>query len=290
MSQEKVGETVLGQPIYDYVAGERAFMLSNADGVSTSKVLSMTIDKRFDWGLDLLFGYAYTEAEDVNPMTSFVAESGWTNVATNDVNFPSRGISDYVVPHRFTLRASFAREFFGDNSTRFTAVMYSKEGQPGSYVFDANGGLEGNSRNARSLLYIPDGAGDPNVVFDPGFDQAAFFDWVNARGLGTGFIPRNNDNAKWSTRLDFRVDQELPLFFDDLKARAYLKIYNFGNMLNKDWGRQYDARFSPVTVVNGGIDDQGRYEFNQFFGGDITDLQEFSSLWELRMGIEINFR
>ncbi|MGB5411457.1 MAG: carboxypeptidase regulatory-like domain-containing protein [Woeseiaceae bacterium] len=290
MSQEQVGETVLNQPIYDYVAGERAFMLSNADGVSTSKVLSMTIDKRFDWGLDLLFGYAYTEAEDVNPMTSFVAESGWTNVATNDVNFPSRGISDYVVPHRFTLRASFAREFFGDNSTRFTAVMYTKQGQPGSYVFDANGGLEGNNRNARSLLYIPDGAGDPNVVFDPGFDQAAFFEWANARGLGSGFIPRNNQNAKWSTRLDFRVDQEVPLFFDDLKARAYLKIYNFGNMLNKDWGRQYDARFSPVTVVNGGIDAQGRYEFDQFFGGDITDLQEFSSLWELRMGIEINFR
>ena len=93
----------------------------------------------------------------------------------------------------------------------------------------------------------------------------------------------------------YRVDQEFPLFVENLKGRVFMKIYNLGNLLNDDWGRQYDAPFASIRVVDGDYDPSGNsgvgvFNYEEFNPGDPTDLQTFRSLWEIRMGIEINFR
>ena len=290
VSQDQVGTTILGQPVIDFARGSDNFMLSNDSGSANSTVFSLTLDKAFDWGLDVRFGYAFTEGEDVSPMTSFTAGSSWENLATNDPLNPTRGNSNYVTPHRLTLRLGFAREFFGDNTTRITLMAYRKEGQPASLTMFSDG-LEGDANN-RHLLYVPTGAGDPAVNFGANFPQQEFFDFAAANGLAGGtFAERNGVNATWSSRVDLRVDQEIPLFVDDLKARGFVKIYNLGNMLNSDWGRQYDAPFSSVRVVDGFYDPGADvYNYNSFSAADPSDLQTFPSLWEVRAGIEINFR
>ncbi len=106
VSQEIVGFTTAGGPIYDFTNGEENFMLTNSEFDAASDVLSLLITKRWDWGLDASFGYAYTDGEDVSPMTSSVAFSNFTNLALIDLNNPRPGKSNYVVPHRFSLRAS----------------------------------------------------------------------------------------------------------------------------------------------------------------------------------------
>jgi len=295
VSQDQIGTTPLGTPVYGYVRGEDNYMLSNTTGNASATVFSLTLDKAFDWGLDLRFGYAYTDGEDVSPMTSFTAQSSYGNLATNNPNNPSAGDSNYITPHRLTLRAGFAREFFGDNTTRITLMAYAKEGQPSTFTMFSDG-LIGDDFNSRHLLYIPTGAADPAVVFGPNFDQAAFSAFAASKGFAPGtFASRNSANADWSNRFDLRIDQEFPLFVDNLKGRVFVKFYNIGNLLNDDWGRQYDAPFASIRVVDGDYDAAGNggvgvFNYNEFNPGDETDLQTFSSLWEIRMGIEINFR
>ena len=289
LSQDIVGQTAAGQPIYDFVPGlgESNFMLTNSDDDGYSTLMSVLFNKNFDFGLDLSLGYAYTEAEDVSPMTSFTAGSSFDNLATLDINNPSPGVSNYVTPHRFTLRAIYEAEWFGDNTTRFTLSGVAQEGQPVSYVMGSDA-LEGDQFFGRHLLYIPTGPTDPNVIFDPGFDQQAFFDWVAREGLGSGFQKRNDHHAKWSSRLDFMVSQDIA-FTDELSGRLYLKIYNFTNLLNDDWGKQYDAQFFNQEIVDIDLGPNGEYVFLDFSDRDINDLQEFRSLWEMRMGIQVNF-
>ena len=223
-------------------------------------------------------------------MTSFTAGSSWENLATNSPLNPTRGNSNYITPQRLTLRLGFDRDFFGDNTTRITLMAYRKEGQPASLTMFGNG-LEGDP-NGRHLLYVPTGASDPAVVFGPNFAQQEFFDYAAANGVAPGnFAERNSVNATWSTRLDLRIDQEFPLFVENLKGRAFVKIYNLGNMIDDDWGRQYDAPFSSLTVVQGDYDATNDvYNYSEFEAGEVSDLQTFSSLWEVRAGIEINFR
>jgi len=106
-------------------------------------------------------------------------------------------------------------------------------------------------------------------------------------------VNRNTVDTKDSWRFDLRIDQEIPLFVDGLKARGFLKIYNFSNLLNSDWGRQYDARFdssSVVTVTD--VDAQGAYVYDSFRTGNksVTSLQNTASVWEIRLGLDISFR
>ncbi|MEX2494733.1 MAG: carboxypeptidase regulatory-like domain-containing protein [Woeseia sp.] len=289
LSQSVVGQTIIGQPIYDFTNGQDNLMLTNAVADGSSDLFSITLRKDFDWGLDLMAGYAYTDAEDVSPMTSSVAGSNFDNLATNDINNPAAGTSNYVVPHRMTFRASYATEFFGDYTTRATMFAFASEGQPQSYVM-GSGDLEGDGFFGRHLLYVPTGPSDPNVIFDSGFQSAEFFDWVNREGLSPGLQPRNAQHGEWSRRVDFRIDQEFPTFAGDTRGRLFLKVYNLGNLINDDWGKVNDAQFFSVQVVNSSVDPAtGQYIFESFSDRTIDDVLENRTLWSVRLGIEIDF-
>ncbi len=289
VSQEISGFTVAGAPIYDYVPGRGRdnLMLTNSGRNPTSTSASIVLRKEFDSGLDVLLGYAYTQAEDVSPMTSSTAGSNFGNTALLDINDPVVGPSNYVVPHRFTLRALYTANWFGEYETRIALNGFAQEGQPQSYTLDTND-LEGD-RSRRHLLYVPTGPNDPAVVFGPAFDQDAFFAFVGREGLAPGFVGRNAKHARWTTRWDLRIDQELPTFVDGLTGRAFLKIYNLGNFLNKDWGKVYDAQFFSIDVVDAQVNAQGQYVYTSFTDRQLTNLVENRSLWEIRAGLEIRF-
>jgi outer membrane receptor for ferrienterochelin and colicin len=303
LSQEVVGTTAIGTPIYAFTNGSDNLMLTNSGENPVSNVFSIVAQKSFeDWGIDLLFGYAYTDAEDVSPMTSAVAVSNFDNTALLDVNNPRAANSNYVVPQRFTMRVNWERALFGDNLTRVTLFGYLNEGQPQSWGFagsatgdceDATGldcvRIEGDGFFGRHLLYIPNGANDDAVVFGPDFDQAEFFAWVASEGLSPGITKRNDFNADWSTRFDLRIDQELPLP-GDFSGRVYFKVYNFGNMLNDDWGKITDAQFfTPVPVSGAIIEDTGQLWYGNFSERSIDRVYPNRSLWEARLGIDIRF-
>lgn len=287
LSQSIVGTTTAGTPIYDYTNGQDNYLLTNSGESPESSTLSLVLRKQFESGLDLLVGYAYTDAEDVSPMTSSTAGSNFSNTATVDINNPGVGPSNYVTPHRFTLRALYSDQFFGELETRVAVNMIAQEGQPTSYVMDTFD-LSGD-RSRRHLLYVPTGPNDPNVVFAPGFQTEAFNAFVDREGLAPGFVGRNSQQARWTNRIDVRVDQEIPTFIDGVSGVAFLKIYNFGNFLNDDWGKVYDATFFSQDVVDVSINDSGQFVYENFGDRDINQLVTNRSLWELRMGVEVRF-
>ena len=187
-----------------------------------------------------------------------------------------------------TLKASYSANLIGDLETRITLMGYASEGQPQSYVM-GSGDLEGDGFFGRHLLYVPTGASDPNVVFDPGFDQAAFFAFVDREDLGAGFTRRNETHAKWSNRFDLRIDQELPTFTDLASARLFVKIYNLGNLISDKYGTVNDAQFFSVQVVESDVNSAGQFVYEEFNSGTIDDVLEIRSLWALRVGIDVTF-
>ena len=222
-------------------------------------------------------------------MTSATAGSNFSNTALLDINDPRPGTSNYEVPHRFTIAASYATNLFGDYETRISANAFVQEGQGQSYVMNG-GDLEGDGFFGRHLLYVPTDANDPNVVFDPAFPTDEFFAFVDREGLGRGgFVGRNSVNAKWSDRLDLRIDQEIPTFLDGTRGRLFIKFRNLGNLINDDWGTQYDAEFFSVEVLDADVNEAGQFVFNDFTDLSVTDIVEIPSLWSVRVGLEIDF-
>ncbi|WP_290502225.1 TonB-dependent receptor, partial [Hyphomonas sp. UBA5107] len=83
---EQTGTTTVDgreYPTYSSVR-EAAFVLTNAKEDAKSLLVSGSISKSYDFGLDWALGYAYTDAEDVHPMTSSVAFSNYVNRAFGD--------------------------------------------------------------------------------------------------------------------------------------------------------------------------------------------------------------
>ena len=75
-----------------------------------------------------------------------------------------------------------------------------------------------------------------------------------------------------------------------MKARAFLKIYNFGNLLNDDWGLVTDAEYSPRAIIGDlSVNGAGQYVYGDFRNRSINDVRSTSSLYEIKAGIEVRF-
>jgi len=284
-----------GRPIYDSVNGRRQdFMLTNVKGDSGHREsFSLALSKSHDFGLDWTLAYAYTNTEEVSPMTSSVAFSNYLNNTTDPEN-PGLGTSNYEIPHRFTLRLSYTVELFDNLKTRFSVFGSANEGRPYSYTFDG-GSMFGDSVGFidRHLLYIPDGANDPNVVYGPDFDQDAFFSYLESEGLtkfGGKAMPRNSINSDWWTKFDIKISQELPAFAEGHRAKAFFVIENFGNFLNDDWGVMYETSFPRAQeMVDASINENGQYVYEEFIQPTGQTRVADASLWEMRFGIRYDF-
>lgn len=272
------------------------FILGNVDGGDSKQTaLSFSLSKDYDFGLDWTLGYSYVKAEDVSPMTSSVAFSNFANIAVSDANNPGRAISNYQIPQRFVLKVGYSKQFFGDYDTRFTLFGSSNKGRPYSYVFDNDDGdIFGDGIDRRHLLYMPTGPSDPNVQFDAGFDQAAFFAFANQEGLsgyGGQIVPRNEFDSPWWTKFDLRISQEIRGFRPDDRASAFFVIENLGNLINDEWGILEEVGFPrSLNIVDADYDAAAnQYIFQSFSETSVARRQTDASLWEVRVGVKYKF-
>jgi outer membrane receptor for ferrienterochelin and colicin len=272
------------------------YILDNVPG-SDGELMSFsaTLRKVHDFGLDWTLGYAFTDSTEVSPMTSSVAFSNYFNQSVADPNDPGAARANYEMRHRIILKLGYQADWFGDNTTRFTLFGATNKGRPYSATFSEQAmficGPFFCPDDDRSLLYMPDGASDPNVVFDPGFDQDAFFAWANKNDLtkyGGGIVNRNKLSSDWWTKFDLRISQEIPGFGQNQKASIYFTIENLGNLLNDDWGVLYERSFPRAAPVVEASLVNDQYVFEQF----IPQSQSRStraSLWKMRIGFQYNF-
>ena len=296
-TMQQTGTAPDGRPIYtDPRRFNSDYVLTNVQGSDARSLqFSINLSKFYDNGFDWSVGYAYTDAEDVSPMTSSVAFSNYANIAVDDPNGPSRATSNYNIPHRFTFRLGYSAYWWGDNRTNFTLVGAHSEGRPFSYTFTGDDGdTFGDFISGRHLLYVPDGPDDPLVTYADGFNQEAFFETLRNTGLDKyagGIAPRNAFDSDWWTYYDLRIEQEFPGFKEGHKFAGFIIFKNLCNLLNSEWCVLREASFPRSQgIVDMEISEDGTQyiyeEFNEPQGqGRVSD----PSLWEIRVGVTYRF-
>lgn len=286
------------------------FLLTNADDKGSALVLSAGVSKDFDWG-NWGVGYAYTEAKDVNPMTSSVAFSNNANYATSDILNPGLATTNYEIPHRFTFNLNLRKDLIEDLTTTFSIFGSHSQGRPFSYTFqncdDTGTGqrcagedvaqFEGGYDDIRrQLLYVPTGPNDPLVMWADPAEQSAFFAWAAENGLDQyagGIAPRNAFNSDWWTKIDLKIKQEFPGFRSGDKASAFIVLENALNFIDSDWGVLRQTAFPStentldVSFADG---DTSQYIYRNFRpnAGD-GQVQAGASTWEVRFGVNYDF-
>ncbi len=270
-----------GRPIYanlDDLGISNAIALTNFDDGS-STTLSASLSKDYDNGLGFFVSYAFQDIEGVTPGTSSRGVSNFRAIRDFDRNNPSAGVSEFQIEHAFKVNLSYEKEIFGDLESRFNLFGQITSGSPFTYAFEtfrnADNALFGSSGDGEDpsgtdLLYVPAISGgvinDANVVVTSAFandtfdGEAAFVDFVNARGLSQGIQERNNDEGPWNQRWDFQYQQELPFFNDfaakyvgENKLKFVFDVQNVGNLLNDEWGTRVNAPSFPQGTLNADI-------------------------------------
>jgi hypothetical protein len=312
-----------GRLRYNVLAGQGATTNTDILMTNTNRGYSWNVVTRFDkrWTNGFRVGGSYTfqRARDVNPGTSSVAFSNYTNAASGfDSNDAEYGISNYQRDNAYRLMASYDFNLFGDNNTRVEFFFNSQSGQRFSYTMadQASGNLRSNvfgvtGSNNRYLMYVPNVSSisaDPRVSYAPGFDFAGLQNFVQNSELNKyqgGIAPKNIGRTPRYNRLDLAFKQELPFIIGG-KIELTADLENVLNLVNKDWGVIRQVAFPYYgTAVNvvclqtpGGATATVSQPCQQYqfanragttFQAPTQGVNLNGSLWAVRFGARVKF-
>lgn len=272
-----------------------------------SHVASFALSKRFDRGmfteggsLNIALGYAFTDSNDARNNSSATATSSYDITAAFDRQAPDVSTALTESRHNFTLALNLKEQFFGDYDTSMGLFFSARSGRPYSLTFN-NGAVFNDSASGvdNALLYVPTGITDPNI--SPTSNAAAVTSLLNYLGTtNCKFTPgqsikRNSCVNDTVFDLDLRFSQELPgpgrLFGVEDKLELFADFDNFLNFIDSSENvfRRRGGSAGLVTLVDGGVDTQGRYIISNFNPDDDNSIGFSSSVWRIQLGVRYKF-
>lgn len=291
-----------------------AILLNNTrKGYSYS--LTGQLQKNWNFGLSSMFAYTYGKSTDINSGTSSTALSNYSFVQiVNNPNDPPLVYSNYDVRHRLVGSLSYGVRY-GKNKafgTSISIVYVGKSGTPFTYLY--NGDLNGDGNTGNDLLYVPRNASEVKlvpfysrnssnqVVITPGSPTPAE-QWTALNAfiesdpylskIRGQYTERNGARMPWEHQFDLSLLQDLGLVGKSNRNSIQLSINitNIGNLINKDWGKQYFLSNTSSTVVayNTTQSSDRGFNFRTPTGGVVYGLSSFLSRWQGQVGVRYNF-
>ncbi len=327
LRREVIGNAADGRPIYgdfgcasdpattDPIAQCRSILnydiLMTNTGEGTNHSFAFSLDKDWDLGaggeLSTAISYTRQRSRTVSDALSSTPTSLVGREQTFDRNNPGLGRSSFETENRGTLTVTWRKTFFDNLPTTASVFIQRQSGKPFGYSFNAPsnalgdtfGGNEPIDDDDTQLLYVPSGAGDPNVIFASGFDVAAFDALVDGNPCLSAFrgqiVSQNACNSRYTTRADLRLTQAIRLnsvpFLGESSFKIYLDVENLGNLLNDDWGRVDLIGFpftNQLVSLDPDLGPNGELIFNSFRDESPTVLN-IPSLWKIQLGASFSF-
>jgi outer membrane receptor protein involved in Fe transport len=234
--------------------------VTNASGDYTYSITGQ-LQKSFTDNFEGSAAYTFMRARDVVSTTSSTQGSNYRYQRSvsgflDDLTVTK---SKYDQPHRIIATGTYRFPTLTDVSVIYTG----NSGSPYDYVYGSTGGTTGDlnadGQSQQDLLYVPTDARDQNQILFQGYNGTApgktsaqaiadaaamanaFENFINdtpclneARGT---ILTRNACRNPWVNQFDVSFAQTLSAKrFQSLQVR--LDIINFGNLLNRNWGKQ----------------------------------------------------
>ena len=305
---------------------DNAVLVSNAkERKGFTYNYTVSLDKRYTKGFQFNVSYNYGQSVVLHEPTSSVNYSQWRFVETvNGRNYITRSQSDFSPAHRVIAFASKKFSYLNDAmATTISLVFTGQSGSPISYVYaQASGTNPGPVRDDPSggndLVYIPTATELQSMIFTTNTVNGVAYTQQQQRDLFEQFIQnnkylskrrgqyteRNGDRLPFTKLLDVKFMQDFNLRINKkvLQFQITYDIFNFSNMLNRDWGRTYFVSNDNQQIlrfagyVNATTNLTPQYQFNPTFqqpGSDnnisTSSAPSYSARWTSQLGLRFNF-
>ncbi len=290
-------------------------VLRNADrGYSYN--LTAQVQKPFDNGLDFNVAYTYGRSFAINDGTSSQLNSIWAfNEGVNGANNLDLSESDFSLGHRILASVSYRIDYAKYLASTVSLIYTGVSGRPYSYTIDNSFSMVGDGSGDNSLLFVPRTQED--IVFVQDGDETPEQQWIRFNRfieedpyLSTRrgkYAERNAARSPFEHVLDLRFLQDVYIKVGENThtLQLSLDIFNFTNLLNKDWGRRYSTGFSAEELIEfqGFVDpDNGDFtptyqlnfpeeiqDYDDLWDRQIQDSSTYSSRWQMQVGIRYIF-
>lgn len=304
------------RPIYDRrdeiddTYGRILLASNTSEGYTYNFTASIT--KPFTEGISGSLAYSFGDSFSVFDGTSSQNSSQWRGLhSVGGRNFDQPlSRSDFSQGHRVIGFGTYAASWLGRNLKTTISLFYEgQSGRPYSYIYNDNGNLTSEDSRERSLIYVPANQNDI-VLVDDGTRTAAqqwqeLDDFINSDDyLSTRrgeYAERNESRAPATHVIDLKLLQDFNLMAGGKKHtfQFSLDVFNFTNLINKDWGRRrfvpgfgsfelidfegFEDNTNTPTFTYGGLDDN-----NTATGIDDGGIQ--SSRWQMQIGLRYIFK
>jgi len=253
--------------------------------------------------------HAYGESTVLFDATSSQNSSQWNSIETVNGSNRIGGLSrsDFDQGHRILGITTFDFKWNKNLKTKLGFYYEGSQGTPFSYVYNDNGNLLRDSFSESALIYVPANQSEINFVSTPGgLNAQQQWEALNAFVEGNDYLrsrrgtyaERNGDRLKWSHIIDLKFAQEITFNSGNKKHTFEITadIFNFTNLINKDWGKRYFATFDQVQLIDhvgflpDGTTPTFRYNPNaEKTLNQIDDAGVNSSRWQAQLGVRYTF-
>lgn len=279
--------------------------------------LTASLAKKFDFGLDASLAYTYGDAYALSEGTSSQNSSQWRGQmsAADGRNNPVFGRSDFALGHRVIGALSYRLNWTSDKNVATTITLFydGNTGAPYSYVIGGNNGRNineetGSTSANRALIWVPGSRDEINLVqvgSGPSPDQQ--WEQLNAfiesdpylSKHRSQYVEKNSNFGPFISYIDLSVRQDLGVKLGNKSHKLQLSwdVFNLANLLNKSWGVRYSipGDFNYFYLYNfvgyeaDGTTPQFNYSYGDKTGTDILNINDFSSRWQMRLGVRYIF-
>ncbi|MGV8134621.1 MAG: TonB-dependent receptor domain-containing protein [Mangrovibacterium sp.] len=270
-----------------------------------------------DWsnGLYTALAYNYGWSKSLNDGESSQNSSQWRVANAQGRNRPDLGRSVYDLGHRVIASVSYKWEYSKFANTTFSVFYNGQSGQTYSFGYD-NGVLpfagpagDNTDKYNLTLLYIPENQDD--IILADNGNYTATQQWNDLNQFIEGhkslrkhkgeYFERGSQRMPFENIVDVKVMQEFKFKVSptrENRIQVALDIFNFTNMLNKDWGRMHYAvgDYNVYRLLKfAGYQSDGTtptYQYihnneNDSYGIDDSGLQ--SSRWQAQFSVRYIF-
>jgi len=250
--------TAAGTPVLKPGGRSQIFDVTNQ---SNDYAYSLTggIQRRYLNNYEGSIFYTYTRAYDVQSFTSSTAFSQirFGRAWGGDLNDQTATRSSFEQRHRIVGQGTYSFPSLTDVSL----IYMGEAGAPYTYI--ASGDLNGDGLTLNDPIYVPKDATNPaemrfntasfgGVSYTPAQQAQAFENFINgedclsqSRGK---LLQRNSCVSPFVNTLNLSARQSFrSLRFRNISFQA--DVFNFLNLINKNWGLQQTPGTSPITLL-----------------------------------------
>ena len=146
------------------------------------------------------------------------------------------------------------------------------------------------------MIYVPASASE--ITLDDPANYAALEAYINGNEYLSSrkgqYAERNGEMGPWSDIIDLRIVQDIAVNVGNTNNTLQITadIFNFGNLLNEEWGRKFYAGNTEILGVTSAPKSTAptfQVRDSDFDYVEVSDNGLRSSRWQAQIGVRYTF-